>query len=259
MKTITTFIFLLFSTVSIAQPPAQYYTPTNGKTGTELKVALHQIIKNHKEYPYTAKTTDVWDILKESDRDTVNPSNVILVYTGRSVDAAQEYASGKGWTREHTWAKSRGDFGTSKGAGTDLHALKPADVSVNSTRNNKLFNTGGEKVFDEGVFTGCYNDKTNYTFEPRDEVKGDVARMIFYMAVRYEGTGDEPDLELTENRLSKDSKEPLHGVASVLLKWHQEDPVDAFERNRNEVIFRYQGNRNPFIDNPEYVELIWGN
>ena len=83
--------------------------------------------------------------------------------------------------------------------------------------------------------------------------------MIFYMAIRYEGLDSYPDLELTEAMLSQSDKEPLHGVLSSLLDWHRNDPVDAWEENRNDIIYNsYQGNRNPFLDFPELAEHLWG-
>ena len=100
-----------------------------------------------------------------------------------------------------------------------------------------------------------HNEKIEI-FEPRDEDKGDVARIIFYMDVRYEGDSGELDLEMTENYQYGNS--PRHAVRSTLLVWHNQDPVDDFERNRNNVIYDYQGNRNPFIDHPELVNHLWG-
>ena len=97
----------------------------------------------------------------------------------------------------------------------------------------------------------------NSLFEPRDEVKGDVARMLFYMAVRYEGYDEYLDLELNENILDRSDISPFHGKLSLLLEWNLLDPVDDFERQRNEVIFGYQGNRNPFIDYPEFANMIF--
>ena len=125
------FSLLLISNLLSAQD-STYYLSAHKKSDDSLKYELNQIIKNHTEFPYTASSTDVWDILKHTDRDTANANNVILLYSGRSVDAAQEYNSAAGWSREHVWAKSRGDFGTSNGAGTDVHHLRPCDVSVNS-------------------------------------------------------------------------------------------------------------------------------
>lgn len=237
---------------------SDYYRSADGLTGEELKGALHDIVKNHEAFPYTSTRTDVWDILKEADQDTLNPANVRLFYTNRSVNAAQEYNSGAGWSREHVWAKSRGDFGTTLGAGTDCHHLRAADVSVNSTRNNRFFYEGGDSVMDENVFTGCFISREKYTFEPRNDVKGDVARMLFYMAVRYEGVEGDLDLELTEEILGSSDKLPKHGVLSLLMQWHLQDPPDNFEKRRNTIIQKYQGNRNPFIDKPEMAPLIWG-
>lgn len=225
-----------------------------------MKFRLHEIIKGHTEYTYTSSSTDVWDILKETDRDPGDSNNVILIYSNRSVNAAQEYNSGSGWSREHVWAKSRGDFGTSRGAGTDVHHLRPCDVSVNSTRNNRNFDDciTCVDVIDNGVNTGSKTDANLYNFEPPSNVKGDVARMIFYMSVRYEGTGSEPDLELTNSPQSNTDKAPLHAFLSTLLEWNRQDSVDNFERNRNLVIYGYQGNKNPFIDYPELAEYLWG-
>lgn len=219
----------------------EYYNSAFLLQGETLKAKLHSLIKGHKEYPYTASSTYVWDILKETDKDTANADNVILIYSGRSVDAAQEYNSGAGWTREHVWAKSRGDFGTDEGAGTDAHHLRPCDNSINSKRNNRNFDNciNCVDVIDEGENTGSKTDDDLWTFEPRDQVKGDVARMIFYMAIMYEGTDGEIDLELQNAYLDKSDKAPYHSHLSTLLIWNKQDPVDNFERNRNEIIYSF--------------------
>ncbi|MEQ8473214.1 MAG: endonuclease [Marinoscillum sp.] len=242
--------------------PDGYYDAANGLTGEELKAALNDIVKGHDEFPYTSSGTDTWDILKESDQDPTNSANVIGLYSGFSMDAEAEYNGGDGWTREHVWAKSRGDFGTELGAGTDVHHLRPEDNSTNSARSNRTF---GEcnvlYVDDQGTYqgsTGSYTSSSDFVWEPRAAVKGDVARMIFYMATRYEGEDGEPDLEIVDYVVEQFSSLPEHGKLTDLLIWHREDPVDDFEINRNEVIFGYQKNRNPFIDHPEYVGQIWG-
>ncbi len=176
---------------------------------------------------------------------------MILLYSGKSRSKTLNGGDLGDWNREHVWAKSHGDFGTSTGPGTDLHHLRPADVQVNSIRGNKDFDWGGSAV--SGA-PGNYTDADS--FEPRDAVKGDVARMILYMAVRYEGDDYWPDLE-PNNSVSNGSA-PYHGRLSVLKQWNELDPPDAFEKRRNEVIYQsYQGNRNPFIDHPEWVEAIW--
>ena len=242
-----------------AQIPNGYYDNAKGLTGEALKTALYNIIKNHTEYQYTSSSTDVWDILKETDKDTINPENVILLYTGWSVNAAQEYNNGAGWSREHVWAKSRGDFGTDPPAGTDVHHLRPTDISVNSARNNRWFAECTVPYYDGGILTGCFRSSTEWVWKPREEVLGDVARMIFYMATRYEGENGEPDLELIDYIPADNyTNLPVHALLTDLTAWHEEDPVSDWERNRNDIIYyNFQHNRNPFIDHPEYVSLIW--
>ena len=254
---------LILSLYSLkAQIPSGYYDSANGLDDDALKAALNNIIDGHTEFPYTSSGTDVWDILKVSDQDPNNSNNVLCVYTQYSMSAADEYNSGNGWSREHVWAKSHGDFGTSTGAGTDVHNLKPADVSINSTRNNRDFDDGGDAVTDSSPPSGydgstdCF--KTSTTFEPPDSLKGDIARIIFYMVVRYEGENSEIDLEMVNYADSSPSGEPYHGVQSTLYSWHVADAVSSFEQNRNDVIYSYQGNRNPFIDHPEYANYLWG-
>lgn len=224
-----------------------YYDAAIGKTGAALKSALHNIIDDHTEISYS----NVWTALRETDEDPNNSNNVILLYTGRSQSKFTNGGNVNDWNREHVWAKSHGDFGTSMGAGTDLHHLRPTDVSVNGTRSNLDFDNGGNE---HSEASGNYYDSDSW--EPRDSVKGDVARMLFYMAVRYEGDSGELDLEL--NNKVNNGTAPYHGKLSVLLQWHKQDPVDNFERTRNEIIYTdYQHNRNPFIDYPEWASAIW--
>lgn len=224
-----------------------YYDAAIGKTGAALKSALHNIIDDHTEISYS----NVWTALRETDEDPNNSNNVILLYTGRSQSKFTNGGNVNDWNREHVWAKSHGDFGTSMGAGTDLHHLRPTDVSVNGTRSNLDFDNGGNE---HSEASGNYYDSDSW--EPRDSVKGDVARMLFYMAVRYEGDSGEIDLEL--NNKVNNGTAPYHGKLSVLLQWHKQDPVDNFERTRNEIIYTdYQHNRNPFIDHPEWASAIW--
>ncbi|MFI9028413.1 endonuclease I family protein [Streptomyces sp. NPDC053560] len=225
-----------------------YYKDAEGKTGQELKSALHGIISSGVS---KLSYSQVWDALKVTDQDPKNSSNVILLYTGRSQSKDDNGGDPDQWNREHVWAKSHGDFGTSTGPGTDIHHLRPTDVSVNSTRGNKDFDNGGSEV---GEAPGNYTDGDS--FEPRDAVKGDVARMILYMAVRYDGDDGFADLE--PNDKVDNGSAPAIGRLSVLKTWSEQDPPDDFEKNRNEVIFdKYQHNRNPFIDHPEWVDAIW--
>jgi endonuclease I len=225
-----------------------YYEGAEYLTGDTLKAFLHNLIDDHIRRSYD----DMWEILAETDEDPNNSNNVILLYTGRSQDKDEHGGAVDEWNREHVWPRSLGGFETTLGPGTDAHALRPTDVTVNSSRGNKVFDEGGTTVYDTGRATECLADTDS--FEPRDEVKGDVARMIFYMAVRYEGDDGFMDLEIVD--YASDAA-PYMGILSTLLEWHIEDPVDDFEMNRNNVVETYQGNRNPFIDHPEFVALIW--
>jgi len=246
------------SFISFAQE-SDYYDGTIGLTGEDLRVVLYDLIDDHVEYDYST----IKDILKQSDEDPNNSNNIILIYTGNSIEKINFASNGESdfWNREHVWAKSHGNFGPDGdwgelGANTDAHHLKPVDASMNSTRSNKDFDIGGELVFNGLEETSCYISE--YTFEPRDEVKGDIARIIFYMDLRYEGGGLEPDLEVVDYiSLEESYPSPEMGKLSTLLQWHEEDPPDEFERNRNEVIYSWQGNRNPFIDRPEFVDYIY--
>lgn len=225
-----------------------YYKNAVGKTGTSLKSSLHTIISaNVSKISYSA----VWNALKVTDQDPNNSSNVILLYSGVSRSKSLNGGDVGDWNREHVWAKSHGDFGEVTGPGTDLHHLRPADVTVNSIRGNKDFDNGGSTVSGGG---GSLTDSDS--FEPRDADKGDVARMILYMAVRYDGGDGFADLE--PNEKVNNGSAPYIGKLSVLKQWNDEDPPSAFEEKRNQVIYdSYQHNRNPFIDHPEWVDAIW--
>lgn len=230
-----------------------YSTLPTGLSGQELKTALYNLIKNHTKYFYTDNSTpnsiDVWKILKASDEDPKNPNNIIGIYSGLSISKEpQSY-----WNREHVWSKSHGDFGTDIGAGTDAHHLRPENPNINSLKSNLDFDNGGIPV------PNATNNKYDGdSWEPRDEVKGDIARMIFYMATRYEGENGEPNLEVVDYIPSSPAKEPKYGKLNTLLKWNLQDPPDDFEINRNNVVYSFQKNRNPFIDYPEWVTSIWG-
>ncbi len=279
--------------------PDGYYNGITDLTGEALKDALNDIITGHTEFPYTDTTTDVWDLLRNADEDLTNTDNVVLFYSAfdwpkecqdTRTDLLPDYCFVDNdrdndyteWNREHIWSKSHGDFededgyefkdedgGYALGAHTDAHHLVAAERSMNSTKNNRFFDDCHDGVNDDNLVDRDYGNFTcgEWYFEPRDEVKGDVARMLFYMATRYEGEdGDFVDLELTTDLYQyedlatsiKSSKLPYYENLEVLLRWHLEDPVDQWEIDRNEAIYGFQGNRNPFIDHPELVALIWG-
>ncbi|MFF4402220.1 endonuclease I family protein [Streptomyces sp. NPDC001480] len=224
-----------------------YYKNAIGKTGTGLKSSLHTIISSQSKLSYS----QLWDALKVTDQDPNNSGNVILLYSGISRSKSLNGGATGDWNREHVWAISHGDLTTSTGPGTDLHHIRPEDVAVNGKRANLDFDEGGS------TFTNSGGSKADSdSFEPRDAVKGDVARMILYMAVRYEGDDGFANLE-PDDKVNNGSN-PYIGKLSILKKWNDEDPPDAFEEHRNQVIYdSYQHNRNPFIDHPEWVDAIW--
>jgi endonuclease I len=225
-----------------------YYASAVGKTGPALRSSLHTIIKAQTVLTYD----QVWTALKDTDQDPNNTNNVIEIYSGRSIAKSDNGGGVDQWNREHVWAKSHGDFGTVNGPGTDVHHLRPEDVTVNSDRGSLDFDNGGSAV---AQCTGCLRDGDS--FQPRDAVKGDVARMILYMAVRYEGDDGWPNLEPNES--VNNGTAPYIGKLSVLKQWNLQDPPDAFEKRRNQVIYdTWQHNRNPFVDHPEWVTSIWG-
>ncbi|PAT02264.1 hypothetical protein CI105_02670 [Candidatus Izimaplasma bacterium ZiA1] len=231
-----------------------YYNGADGLNGLVLKSFLHNLIDDHSAKSYSS----LWGYLAETDKDPNNPNNVILFYTGWSDSNQNHGGAASEWNREHVWAKGHGDFGTATGPGTDLHHIRPTDVSVNGKRASLDFDIGGSLYYDADGSTT--NKVDNDSWEPRDEVKGDVARMIFYMAVRYEGDEAKYDyLDLEINNYVDNGTAPLMGKLDVLLQWNIDDPVDDFEMNRNNVIYGIQGNRNPFIDHPEFAEKVFAN
>lgn len=243
-----------------------YYGAFENLKGNELKIHLHEIVRNHRVISYQ----QVWEALEFADQCDSIRENVVLIYTTRSQAnsqrdrgtsfnyAANGYSLIDSWNREHVWPKSHGFPNERDTAYTDLHHLRPADRSVNSARNTRSFDYADEVYLDNGgtVPTASKTSRSHYSWEPPDEVKGDIARMMFYMVVRYEGPAY--DLELVDYVIPNNNKLPILGKLSTLLEWHRNDPVNQRERNRNALIFeRYQGNRNPFVDHPEFVELIW--
>ncbi|RLV48076.1 ribonuclease [Nocardioides mangrovicus] len=233
----------------VAVSEADYYAGTDGLNGSALEKKLHTIISTGVT---TLTYDEVWDAIQDTDEDPNNPDDVIELYTGTSIAKSDHGGSLGQWNREHVWAKSHGDFGTASGPGTDIGHLRAADVHVNDERGNLDFDEGGSAISDA---PGNYADSDS--FEPRDADKGDVARMILYMSVRWDGGDGFPDLEV--NQLTGNGSAPHIGKLSTLLAWNDEDPPSALEISRNEKIYdTWQHNRNPFIDHPEWADVIWG-
>lgn len=245
----TIYLFALCCSTLVAQSPG-YYENLQQLTGDALEDALHELIKDHSEFSYSSAK----QILKDSDQDPNNTDNVILVYKENSIPKSNFASNNQSdyWNREHVWAKSHGNFTNygDLGAYSDAHNLKPCDATINSDRGYKDFDNGGTQ---NSEATNCYSTST--TWEPGDNVKGDVARIIFYMHTRYSGNG-EPNLNIVD--FTPTFPNSQMGKLSTLLEWNELDPVDAFERRRNDVIYGWQKNRNPFVDYPELANRIWG-
>ncbi len=209
-----------------------YYQGAEGLYGDALVTFLNHLLNS------TYDGVDYGEaryILDDTDQDQNNLGNVILVYLGTSVSGVWDY--GNTWNREHVWPQSF--LGVSAdndviNKASDLHNLKPSDPATNSSRSNKY-----------------YGNITNYqTYAPRDEVKGDLARILFYMDIMYD------NLSLI---YANEGNTYEMGNLEVLLQWHEDDPVNQFELRRNDIIEIYQSNRNPFIDHPEFVDYIYNN
>jgi endonuclease I len=226
----------LFNFFNITVHLPDYYRSAESKTGENLKAALNAIVRASF---YNSSYSEAIAVLQESDRDPNNANNIILLYSGPSV--SRTWDSGSTWDREHVWPVSllgvtRPSTSTRSPA-TDVHNLKPSVPSENNSRGNKYFDYS----------------TTTQSYSPPSNVRGDVARILFYMVIMYESPSY--DLELVNHAPSTYQM----GLLSSLLAWNFEDPVNDFERNRNDVIQSYQNNRNPFIDYPHFATLIWDN
>jgi endonuclease I/fibronectin type 3 domain-containing protein len=277
---------LVSSTALLAQAPPGYYDTVDTSNGAALRSTLHEVIDDHLRFPYTSSATDTWDILEQADEDPNNASNVLDVYKNASY--TKEGGGNSFYNREHTWPNSYGypNDNSSNYPYTDCHALFLCDSSYNSSRSNKPYRNCdaacSEKATDfnngTGGGTGFYPGNSNWTtgsftagtWEVWGDRRGDIARAQLYLDVRYEGGMHnvtsvlEPDLILTDNEAliaasnTGSNESVAHmGMLSVLLQWHAEDPVDALEQWRNDRIFDNQGNRNPFIDHPEWVDCLF--
>nr|WP_321222332.1 endonuclease [uncultured Psychroserpens sp.] len=253
-----------FGNVTSTQPTG-YYNSLDGLADDDLRQALQDIIANPNVV--RAQTyADVLDILVEADQNPLNSNQVWLVYKelGRAkLDVQSSSDNFEKWNREHTYPRSRGGFfdieedevadgrdifWTTKAdslrhGNSDAHALRSADAIENSTRNNKHY---GDPAL------GGYNGPTvNGVLETGASFYGDVARSVLYMEIRYNGLS-------VVNGYPENGPGEL-GDLATLLDWHRNDPPDDFEMNRNNVVYTWQFNRNPFIDQPDLVEYIWGN
>ncbi len=220
------------------------YDVLSEKSANEIKNALatlmkstHTYISSYDDCHYKAHRTDC-------ENETGSSNKLSLIYTSYTATQSQW----NGWNREHVWPKSLGGNNTS-GGGADMHHIRPSDAVVNSTRSNDKYGnvSGGKAVYGRTPASGCLGGYSGGSyFEPLDNVKGDVARICLYVWIRW------------GSAWGADSITEVFQSVDVLLAWMELDPVDTWELGRNEVIQDIQGNRNVFIDYPEYAWLIFG-
>ncbi len=259
----------------MGEEPPGYYAGAEGLTGARLARVLHQIIDDHQRYPYTSSEIDTWDIIHEADGGDVE-GRIRDLYRNRLFETDDHWSDSNrdGWNREHSWPKSYGfaELDDCNSAYTDVHALFASDADYNEARGNVPFDwvEGGTALpVDDFGFANFVDGRyESGSFEVWPFRRGDVARAMFYMATRYDGGINErngcaePDLRLTGERAefvwsSSNLDVAYMGILSTLIEWHLNDPVDDHERRRHEIVFSYQGNRNPFIDRPEWVCELW--
>lgn len=236
--------------------PSQYATYYSSLSSNPTSTQLRSLVNVKNLYSYDG----VRDAMYLTDRDwklspnssETNPyMNLIYAsYNGSTSTAYKRSDYTTVWDREHIWPQSRGGFNTSTGPGTDMHHLRASDKNNNSTRGNKDFDnvSSGNYVKDYRSQNSGYYSGDRYM--PMLQYRGDVARACFYMSLVYPSNC--PLIEST----------PGSGISlgklSVLLQWHELDPVDEFEMKRNNIIYdSYQHNRNPFIDHPEWAHSIF--
>ncbi|MFQ3258107.1 MULTISPECIES: endonuclease [Pseudoalteromonas] len=254
--------------------PTGYYVTAQGLSGYALKTELYNIIKDHNAQGYSA----IWNFYDSSARDKYfeNDNSILDMYSEKPngsdsynytavSDQCGNY-SGEGgcYNREHSFPKSWFG-GTIEPMNSDVHHIYATDGYVNSKRSNFPFGEVASASFTStnGSKLGSASSSLNYSgtvFEPIDEFKGDFARAYFYMATRYENVIGTWQTKTTSSNavLNGSSNQVFESwVVAMLLNWHNSDPVSQMELDRNQAAFEFQGNRNPYIDHPEFVEMIW--
>ncbi len=255
------FAFLFWFT-AYAQIPPGYYAGCEGLSGHPLRNRLHVIVRGHKVIPYSSGTRlDVSDALAVLDEDSQNTNRVRLLY-GNTNTLKSNFGETTGWNREHSWPNSYG-IDSEGPAYSDLHHLFACDANVNSSRGNKFYDRSwaGDGSLTNPAHVEAVGSSTDRdSWQPPTDQRGNLARALLYMDVRYAGdVAGELDLELTDELTLLTSTNRYMGRLTTLLCWHLLDPVDERERQRNEGVFLLQNNRNPFVDHPEFVTLVFGN
>jgi len=267
------------STTTLEDGNSDYYSIVTSQTCYELKTVLNSLIQGHTSQSYGAlwtiyQTTD--DRLNDSGNETIvwdmysdNPNGSENEFTFVAEQCGTFSGEGSCYNREHSFPRSWWGGSTSVPQYTDVHMVIPVDGYINGIRSNYPYGevqSGTEThILNNGSRLGTSSISipgyTSRVFEPIDEYKGDLARIYFYMATRYENEigGWENNTTFTDAMLNGTNDQVFEDWAlNMFIQWHEQDPVSQKEIDRNEDIFGVQGNRNPFVDHPEYVSLIWG-
>ncbi|MEZ4796272.1 MAG: endonuclease [Flavobacteriaceae bacterium] len=283
MKQFYTVLFTIITTTVFAQIPANYYDSADGLSGFALKTELKNIITNG----HITRTYDQLydgngisgsngyidthsDVAVSSGNNYENDGTILdfysedpsgndpYNYTHGNNQCGNQMAEGDCYNREHLIPQSA--FGSAYPMYSDIHHVIPTDGRVNNFRGSLPF---GEANNDDWVsLNGSIRGSSNMigysgsVFEPIDEFKGDIARALLYFATRYENTVDS---YTSFDMFNGTEDQVFYGWAiDVLLDWHYNvDPVDQRERDRNNAAYNFQGNANPFVDHPEYANMIW--
>jgi endonuclease I len=252
MKRLFFLVLSLCSCLVLFSQQAYYNDVNLTVTGLALKTELSQKITN--THTIQLQYSNVWGVLQQTDLDPSNSNNVLLLYgyddgdgnpiTDRTRNKNNNGGNVGEWNREHTYAQSLAtpNMNTSSpNAGTDAHHLRSSDVQMNGNRGNRKFAAGSGNSGNTG---------TNWF--PGNEWKGDVARMMMYMYLRY------PSQCLPDNVGVGSAVAIDPSMIALFLDWNAQDDPTQYEHNRNNILETAQGNRNPFIDNPYLATIIWG-
>lgn len=229
-----------------------YYAGVPRATGHMLLAALHTLVAKHKDLGYDHAR----DVMFGQIDDVTNSDEIVDIYSGRLFRGVTDSKSAfeRGLNTEHSWCQSNGAAGVAK---DDLHILFPVDGEANSVRNNHPYGEVSQVIqelpdfYGDGLHSvlgkGTGSEANVVVFEPRATHRGDLARAVLYFYTCYARFDGKPDpLDVSNFKLEQE----------VLYKWHQADPPSAWEKKRNDDIYKVQGNRNPFVDHPEWVGAI---
>jgi len=266
---------LLLPELAYGQIPDYYSGVDFSKSSNEIKDQLHKLISDYVWFPFTSASTDVWDVIEFSNQDPDNSDNIRLIYSGESKEIEyrdgggssymlkiyKEFDNGNGthnnsWNREHVYPISNFKYpiDSDDNVYTDIHNILPVRRQDNSLRGARIF---GHK--DKTISKG-YGITQTGAFYPGDNFIGDIARIIMYMNIRYSKTFLQDGTEVRDLLIPENIGEGIiiNDIPEIFLLWNKLDPPDEFEKIRNEIIYNFQQNRNPFIDNPFLATKIWG-